>query len=128
MSIERSSNLFSRRFTAERPTAVWFAAALLVLAVAALAGCEASAPATTVTSNGTASKSSVTLLNVSYDPTRELYVEFNKEFAKHWLEENGQQVTIEQSHGGSGTSPRGDRRPEGRCSHARDRVRHRPDR
>ena len=106
MSAERSWNLFSRRFTAERPTAVWFAATLFVLAAAALAGCEASAPATTVESNGTASKSPVTLLNVSYDPTRELYVDFNKEFAKHWLEENGQQVTIEQSHGGSGSQAR----------------------
>ena len=106
MSAERSWNLFSRRFSAERPTAVWFAATLFVLAAAALAGCEASAPATTVESNGTGSKSPVTLLNVSYDPTRELYVDFNKEFAKHWLEENGQQVTIEQSHGGSGSQAR----------------------
>jgi sulfate transport system substrate-binding protein len=43
-----------------------------------------------------------TLLNVSYDPTRELYEEFNAAFAKHWQETKGANVTIEQSHGGSG--------------------------
>jgi sulfate/thiosulfate transport system substrate-binding protein len=43
----------------------------------------------------------VTLLNVSYDPTRELYVEFNAAFAKHWKEKHNQNVTIKQSHGGS---------------------------
>ena len=43
-----------------------------------------------------------TLLNVSYDPTRELYEEFNVAFAKHWNETTGNNVTIEQSHGGSG--------------------------
>ncbi|MDD5657683.1 MAG: extracellular solute-binding protein, partial [Elusimicrobia bacterium] len=42
------------------------------------------------------------LLNVSYDPTRELYQEFNAAFAKHWLARTGQAVTINQSHGGSG--------------------------
>jgi sulfate/thiosulfate transport system substrate-binding protein len=51
-------------------------------------------------------KPPVTLLNVSYDPTRELYVEFNKEFADHWQQETGQQVSIEQSHGGAGTQAR----------------------
>jgi len=48
----------------------------------------------------------VELLNVSYDPTRELYVEFNEAFAKHWKEETGQTVTIKQSHGGSGKQGR----------------------
>jgi sulfate/thiosulfate transport system substrate-binding protein len=43
-----------------------------------------------------------TLLNVSYDPTRELYVQFNEAFAAHWKETTGNAVTIEQSHGGSG--------------------------
>ena len=43
-----------------------------------------------------------TLLNVSYDPTRELYEEFNAAFAKHWQQTTGNNVTIEQSHGGSG--------------------------
>ena len=48
----------------------------------------------------------VTLLNVSYDPTRELYVEYNQAFAKHWKAKTGQDVTIKQSHGGSGKQAR----------------------
>jgi sulfate transport system substrate-binding protein len=44
-----------------------------------------------------------TILNVSYDPTRELYREFDAAFAAHWQEETGETVTIEQSHGGSGS-------------------------
>jgi sulfate transport system substrate-binding protein len=46
------------------------------------------------------------LLNVSYDPTRELYVEFNAAFAKHWKGKTGQDVTFRQSHGGSGSQAR----------------------
>ena len=49
----------------------------------------------------------VTLLNVSYDPTRELYAEFNSVFAKHWKAKTGQEVIIKQSHGGSGKQARG---------------------
>ena len=48
----------------------------------------------------------VTLLNVSYDPTRELYQDFNGVFAKYWKSKTGQDVTIEQSHGGSGKQGR----------------------
>ena len=48
----------------------------------------------------------VTLLNVSYDPTRELYSEFNAAFAKHWKAKSGQDVSIKQSHGGSGKQAR----------------------
>ena len=48
----------------------------------------------------------VSLLNVSYDPTRELYVEFNAAFAKAWKARTGQDVTIQQSHGGSGKQAR----------------------
>jgi sulfate transport system substrate-binding protein len=48
----------------------------------------------------------VSLLNVSYDPTRELYVEFNAAFAKHWKATSGQDVTVKQSHGGSGKQAR----------------------
>ncbi len=47
-----------------------------------------------------------TLLNVSYDPTRELYVEYNAAFTKHWKAKTGQDVTIKQSHGGSGKQAR----------------------
>jgi len=47
-----------------------------------------------------------TLLNVSYDPTRELYQEFNTAFAKRWKAKTGEAVTIKQSHGGSGKQAR----------------------
>lgn len=46
------------------------------------------------------------LLNVSYDPTRELYQEFNAAFASHYLEKTGKRVSIRQSHGGSGSQAR----------------------
>ncbi|MBD0383124.1 sulfate ABC transporter substrate-binding protein [Paenibacillus sp. WST5] len=48
----------------------------------------------------------VELLNVSYDPTRELYQSYNKAFAKYWLDKTGQTVTFKQSHGGSGKQAR----------------------
>jgi sulfate transport system substrate-binding protein len=48
----------------------------------------------------------VSFLNVSYDPTRELYQEFNAAFAKHWKAETGDSLTIRQSHGGSGKQAR----------------------
>jgi sulfate/thiosulfate transport system substrate-binding protein len=48
----------------------------------------------------------VTLLNVSYDPTRELYQEINAAFAKYWKTKTGEQITIQQSHGGSGKQAR----------------------
>ncbi len=48
----------------------------------------------------------VTLLNVSYDPTRELYEDFNAKFAAYWKGKTGQDVTIRQSHGGSGKQAR----------------------
>jgi sulfate transport system substrate-binding protein len=50
----------------------------------------------------TARAADQTLLNVSYDPTRELYEQYNTAFAKHWNATTGNNVTIEQSHGGSG--------------------------
>jgi sulfate transport system substrate-binding protein len=55
---------------------------------------------------GAIAQQSVTLLNVSYDPTRELYVEYNAAFAKYWKAKTGQDVTIKQSHGGSGKQAR----------------------
>jgi sulfate/thiosulfate transport system substrate-binding protein len=48
----------------------------------------------------------VTILNVSYDPTRELYREFNAAFAKYWKAKTGQTVTVRASHGGSGSQAR----------------------
>lgn len=47
-----------------------------------------------------------TLLNVSYDPTRELYQDYNAAFAKYWKAKTGENVTIKQSHGGSGKQAR----------------------
>jgi len=55
---------------------------------------------------GSAFGADVTLLNVSYDPTRELYVEFNKAFAAAYQKETGKSVEIKQSHGGSGAQAR----------------------
>lgn len=53
-----------------------------------------------------AAQERVELLNVSYDPTRELYREYNQAFAEYWLEQTGQEVNIRQSHGGSGSQGR----------------------
>ena len=55
---------------------------------------------------GAAQAKDVTLLNVSYDPTRELYVDFNKAFAAHWKAKTGDNVVVRQSHGGSGKQAR----------------------
>ena len=51
----------------------------------------------------TALAKEVTLLNVSYDPTRELYVDYNAAFSKYWQAKTGDTVKVNQSHGGSGT-------------------------
>ena len=48
----------------------------------------------------------ITLLNVSYDPTRELYADFNKAFAKQYETKSRDKITIKQSHGGSGKQAR----------------------
>jgi sulfate transport system substrate-binding protein len=83
---------------------------LLLLAVATLSltGCNVNATSAAVADSGSfhRSKSSVTLLNVSYDPTREFYVEFKKAFVDHWRAKTGQIVRIDQSHGGSGKQAR----------------------
>jgi sulfate transport system substrate-binding protein len=55
---------------------------------------------------GPAVGADTTLLNVSYDPTRELYQDFNKSFAAQWKAKTGETVTIRQSHGGSGKQAR----------------------
>lgn len=55
---------------------------------------------------GVTTAQTVEILNVSYDPTRELYREFNEVFARHWREQTGQTVRIRQSHGGSGSQAR----------------------
>ena len=61
-------------------------------------GLAAAAPA--------AHAATTTLLNVSYDPTRELYEDYNKEFSKYWKTKSGNDVEIKQSHGGSGKQAR----------------------
>jgi sulfate/thiosulfate transport system substrate-binding protein len=66
------------------------------LCVAAVAGCG----------SGSDSTAAVTLLNVSYDPTRELYRDFNEDFSRDWLQRTGERITIKQSHGGSGSQAR----------------------
>ncbi|HEY1898568.1 MAG TPA: sulfate ABC transporter substrate-binding protein [Steroidobacteraceae bacterium] len=53
-----------------------------------------------------AQAASVSILNVSYDPTRELYVSYNAEFARYWKAKTGQDVRVNQSHGGSGKQAR----------------------
>lgn len=55
---------------------------------------------------GSALAKDIELLNVSYDPTRELYVEYNAAFSKYWKAKTGDNVTIKQSHGGSGKQAR----------------------
>lgn len=75
----------------------------LLIAFSVLAGCNAN---TSEKNNPSSNKEAVTLLNVSYDPTRELYQEYNAAFAKYWKDKNGQDVTIQQSHGGSGSQAR----------------------
>lgn len=57
-------------------------------------------------SNDKDDDSSVELLNVSYDPTREFYVAYNEAFSKYWSEKSGQEVNVTQSHGGSGSQAR----------------------
>jgi sulfate/thiosulfate transport system substrate-binding protein len=82
----------------------------LGITLAAIAGCGQTSvvdAADQAGQGGAASaKAPVQLLNVSYDPTRELYLAINKAFAAEWKEKTGQTVTIEQSHGGSGKQAR----------------------
>ena len=55
---------------------------------------------------GTASAKEIKLLNVSYDPTRELYEDYNAAFEKYWQQKTGNKLTVQQSHGGSGKQAR----------------------
>lgn len=79
--------------------------ALLSALTLALTGCGTSS-SSEKEKNTSGKKEAVELLNVSYDPTRELYDEFNQDFIAKWKEEQGQDVTIKQSHGGSGKQGR----------------------
>lgn len=73
-----------------------------------LAGCGGndSSPAAEAGADAPAAAVTRQLLNVSYDPTRELYQEFNPAFAAHWKEQTGENVEVTQSHGGSGSQAR----------------------
>ncbi|MBP6117560.1 MAG: sulfate ABC transporter substrate-binding protein [Neisseriaceae bacterium] len=74
--------------------------ALALPILLALAACNSGTSTQEAKAEQTAD--SLTLLNVSYDPTRELYQEYNALFQAHWRQQTGQTVTIQQSHGGSG--------------------------
>lgn len=75
----------------------------LLTTVALLAGCGSQ---TTEKDQTGAAKSAVEITNVSYDPTREFYEAYNKIFQTYWKDKNNQDVTIVQSHGGSGKQAR----------------------
>ena len=73
------------------------------LVLLSLLGCDTR---TTSSYTGSSSGKTVKLLNVSYDPTREFYADFNRAFSQHWTEKTGDNVEIDQSHGGSGKQAR----------------------
>src|SRR5579863_1389562 len=77
---------------------LFVAALLVVTALLGLAGCQEH--------SGASGSRRVTLLNVSYDPTRELYSDYNAAFARYWKSTHGQEVRVDQSHGGSGKQAR----------------------
>jgi len=81
----------------------------LLLSGLALTGCDGGssvAGGPSADGSSKAQKPAVTLLNASYDPTREFYNEFNESFTKHWQDKHQQEVKVEQSHGGSGKQAR----------------------
>ena len=76
--------------------ALFFSTAILALAAVALTGCGANS------GNASGNSTPAELTNVSYDPTRELYAAYNQLFEAHWRETTGSDITVTQSHGGSG--------------------------
>jgi sulfate transport system substrate-binding protein len=91
-----------------RTTLVFFLATLFSVATS---GCKSKGeggtdPAPSVSGAAARALEPTTILNVSYDPTRELYEDVNKLFARHWKDKTGQDVSIKQSHGGSGKQAR----------------------
>lgn len=79
----------------------WSIVSLLIVFSLVLSACGSASA-----SDAAASKKTVKLLNVSYDPTRELYKSYNQLFASYWKKKTGQHVTVQQSHGGSGAQAR----------------------
>lgn len=82
----------------KKRTIVWMIAVIIGTA-ALLTGCGGS-------SDSQSKENSTELLNVSYDPTREFYTDYNELFCKYWNQQSGQEVSITQSHGGSGSQAR----------------------
>ncbi|MCO7127677.1 sulfate ABC transporter substrate-binding protein [Sporolactobacillus shoreicorticis] len=80
----------------------WCFITLVVMVSLILTACGSSK----TSSAGSSTKKDIRLLNVSYDPTRELYKSYNQLFASYWKKKTGQNVTIQQSHGGSGAQAR----------------------
>ena len=85
-----------------------FATLIIGMSLLSIAGgCSSSSDSSGGGADGAAAgKEPITLDNVSYDPTRELYEEYNPAFAKYWKDETGQTVTINQSHAGAGKQAR----------------------
>ena len=73
---------------------------VIALSAGVMTGCG------TESGNTTGGSTGVEMLNVSYDPTRELYAVYNDLFSEYWKEQTGQEITITQSHGGSGSQAR----------------------
>ena len=93
----------NRRFPPHSRSFQSSARAVMALLLIAGSGCSGSSP----TPGGTADRPrAIELLNVSYDPTRELYRDINAAFAKHYEQEHGTPVTIKQSHAASGSQSR----------------------
>jgi sulfate transport system substrate-binding protein len=87
----------------------WLKLALTGGLLVGLAGCQNAggpAPGGEQTASAQGGKAAVEILNVSYDPTRELYQDVNNRFAAYWEQKTGQPVTVKQSHGGSGKQAR----------------------
>ena len=77
-----------------------YALLLLALSAVAVAGCSGAS------ASSDPDNDSIELLNVSCDPTRELWNDVNEQFAKHYAEKTGRQVKVRQSHGGSSSQAR----------------------
>ena len=78
-------------------------AAAMVTIFGTVTGCSGSSPAS---EDAGSTSETVSITNVSYDPTRELYEQYNKVFQEYWEKEKGQKIEITQSHGGSGKQAR----------------------
>lgn len=97
---------FSKGFKEmKRATSLQFGM-LVVLAIIGYVGCNSAGNSTTGADGKSGAKAPIALVNVSYDPTRELWRDINKEFIPAYEKETGQPVTIEQVHGGSASQAR----------------------